>query len=269
MESQPFIADVPARPRPHRLAGGAFLLCVGCTLALARQFSSPAVAPTTTSLSAVVVDDDALSYFESLGCSYEDDDAFFLSDHGCITGDASTCKNFLTTNSKLNGSAVPFFGANESCSAACSSELDRTWGVPCAWQLIANLPSACNSSFTPNVTALLESSNLAPNATAQSKRAHFYQVYDEGKKEAKQYDCNLHAFCSACSDGAGGVNAYCAATVMYYNSFILDAHVLMYADDFWCRADVLGSIAKGLDTFVADFGIHKHWWNRTNSAKGI
>ena len=140
---------------------------------------------------------------------------------------------------------MPFFGARRSCSAACSSELDRTWGVPCAWQLIANLPSACNSSFTPNVTALLESSNLAPNATAQSKRAHFYQVYDEGKKEAKQYDCNLHAFCSACSDGAGGVNAYCAATVMYYNSFILDAHVLMYADDFWCRADVLGSIARG------------------------
>ena len=60
-----------------------------------------------------------------------------------------------------------------------------------------------------------------------------------------------------------------AATVMYYNSFILDAHVLTYADDFWCRADVLASIEKGLDSFAAEFGIHKHWWNRTNSEKGF
>ena len=28
-------------------------------------------------------------------------------------------------------------------------------------------------------------------------------------------------------------------------------------------------LTEALDAFVADFGIHKHWWNRTNSAKGI
>ena len=134
----------------------------------------------------MVVDDDALTYFESLGCSYEDDDAFFLSDHGCITGDASTCKNFLTTNSKLNGSAVPFFGANESCSAACSSDLDRTWGVPCAWQLIANLPATCNSSFAPNVSTLLHSRNLFPNATQEKDKGHFYVDYDRKTKEANR-----------------------------------------------------------------------------------
>ena len=74
------------------------------------------------------------------------------------------------------------------------------------------------------------------------------------RKRAPMYDCLLHAFCSACSAANGTVNAYCAATVMYYNSFILDAHVLTYADDFWCRADVLASIEKGLDSFAAAFG---------------
>ena len=144
--------------------------------------------------------------------------------------------------------------------------------MPCAWQLIANLPSTCNNSFTPNITNLLHSHNTAPNATQVEKkhdRAHFYMEYDRKEKKANQYDCNLHAFCNACSDGAGGVNDYCAATVMYYNSFTLDAHVLMYADEFWCRSDVLAAIEDGLDTFAEKYGIHKHWWNRTNAEKAI
>ena len=226
-----------------------------------------AAAPTNLS---PTTDDDALAYFEgSFGCSYDDDDAFFLDHEACITGDAYTCNHYLLENSATDdGGALPFFGANESCAASCSSSLERTWGVPCAWQLIANLPSACNSTFAPNVTQLLHSNNLAPNAS-DGGDAQFKVRYDEKRKRATMYDCNLHAFCSACSAANGTVNAYCAATVMYYNSFILDAHVLTYADDFWCRADVLASIEKGLGSFAAEFGIHKHWWNRTNREKGF
>ena len=278
-------ARAPSRAeRPKLLVLTALgLVAFGCAVAL-RRAAAGGAAPASTSASASsraaaaalaarareielthTVDDDALAYFESIGCNYEDDDAYFLSDTGCIDGDKYTCDSFLVNNSATDGQAIPYFGANESCAASCASDLDRTWGVPCAWQLIANLPSTCNSTFTPNVTALLHSQNIAPS---EESHAQFKVAYDEGTKTATQYDCNLHAFCSACSSANGTVNSYCAATVMYYNSFILDAHVLMYADDFWCRSDVLASIEKGLPTFVADFGIHKHWWNHTNAEKG-
>ena len=77
---------------------------------------------------------------------------------------------------------------------------------------------------------------------------------------------NLHAFCSACSYSNGTVNKYCAATVKYYNSFEMDARVMMHAEDFWCRDDVLASIATGVETFIAKFGQHKPWWNGDDTA---
>ena len=76
---------------------------------------------------------------------------------------------------------------------------------------------------------------------------------------------NLHAFCSACSYANGTVNPYCAATVKFYNSFEMDARVMIHADDFWCRGDVLDSIAEGVDSFAAKFGTHKSWWSGNNT----
>ena len=31
-------------------------------------------------------------------------------------------------------------------------DLNRTWGVPCFWQLVADLPKTCAGTATPNVT---------------------------------------------------------------------------------------------------------------------
>ena len=56
-----------------------------------------AAAPTNLS---PTTDDDALAYFEgSFGCSYDDDDAFFLDHEACVTGDLYTCNHYLLENS--------------------------------------------------------------------------------------------------------------------------------------------------------------------------
>ena len=61
------------------------------------------------------------------------------------------------------------------------------------------------------------------------------------------------------------MNKYCAATVKYYNSFEMDARVMIHAEEFWCRDDVLAAIGEGVETFIAKFGQHKPWWKGDNT----
>ena len=119
----------PPRRSKLPLAAAFALASLGCAGAFAlsssRAGGAEAAAPDGGARAAAfealtTIDDDALDYFESLGCGYEDDDSYFLSDTGCIDGDAYTCADFLTNNSAYGDSAVPFFGANESCAASCS-----------------------------------------------------------------------------------------------------------------------------------------------------
>merc|ERR1711998_219136 len=107
-------------------------------------------------------------------------------------------------------------------------------GVPCAWQLIADMPTMCAGTAKPNVTKLLHSRDIDPSGSP----LEFKVAYDSGSATQQQYDCNLHAFCSACSYANGTVNKYCAATVKFYNSFEMDARVMIHAEEFWCRDDV-------------------------------
>ena len=205
-------------------------------------------------------DDDALDYFLEYGCGYDDDDAYFLSDTGCISGDAWTCENRLYSNDAADDDGpVPYFTNGSLCYDSCSTSLERTWGVPCAWQLIADMPSMCAGTAKPNVTRLLDNRDLAPSESP----VYFKQGYGSEGKTQTQYDCNLHAFCSACSYANGTVNKYCAATVKYYNSFEMTGRVMIHADEFWCDDEVLAAIDDALDTFTEKYGKHKSWWNST------
>ena len=53
----------------------------------------------------------------------------------------------------------------------------------------------------------------------------------------------------------------------YYNSFVMDGLVLVHADSFWCRDDVLESIKLGVDTFTERFGKHVDWWDDASSSE--
>ena len=266
LEAQPVgVAVVPAESRGFggrtRLALCSVSLLAAAALALARSgtgaLSSGAAARLDSSYS---TDDDALDYFLEYGCGYDDDDAYFLSDTGCISGDAWTCENRLYSNDAADDDGpVPYFTNGSLCYDSCSTSLERTWGVPCAWQLIADMPSMCAGTAKPNVTRLLDNRDLAPSESP----VYFKQGYGSEGKTQTQYDCNLHAFCSACSYANGTVNKYCAATVKYYNSFEMTGRVMIHADEFWCDDEVLAAIDDGLDTFTEKYGKHKSWWNST------
>ena len=72
---------------------------------------------------------------------------------------------------------------------------------------------------------------------------------------------NLHAFCNSCSLDDGSLSPYCAAAVRFYNSFDMDGLVLVHAESFWCRHDVLASIEEGVEVFTRRFGKHVDWWD--------
>ena len=152
------------------------------------------------------------------------------------------------------------------CADSCASDLNRTWGVPCAWQLISDMPAMCAGTATVNVTSLANSRNVEPSGKPFVFKVGLNHRGDKTKMQ-KQWTCNLHAFCNACSLGEGKINAYCAAAVTYYNSFVMDGLVLVHADSFWCRDDVLASIKLGVDTFTERFGKHVDWWDDASSSE--
>ena len=212
-------------------------------------------------------DDDALTFYEEIGCGFDDDDAVFLSDEGCISGDAETCSTSLLVNSATGDDGpVPYFTDGSVCADSCASDLNRTWGVPCAWQLISDMPAMCAGTATVNVTSLANSRNVEPSGKPFVFKVGLNHRGDKTKMQ-KQWNCNLHAFCNACSLGDGKINAYCAAAVTYYNSFVMDGLVLVHADSFWCRDDVLASIKLGVDTFTERFGKHVDWWDDASSSE--
>ena len=45
----------------------------------------------------------------------------------------------------------------------------------------------------------------------------------------------------------------------------MDARVMIHAEEFWCRDDVLAAIDDGLETFAAKFGTHLAWWKAHNT----
>ena len=107
--------DLPeSRPVRHvRLHLMAALCLAGCavlaTCASLRRPMTAAAAPTNLS---PTTDDDALAYFEgSFGCSYDDDDAFFLDREACVTGDLYTCNHYLLENSATDDGGVGTSGA--------------------------------------------------------------------------------------------------------------------------------------------------------------
>ena len=185
LEAQPVgVAVVPAESRGFggrtRLALCSVSLLAAAALALARSgtgaLSSGAAARLDSSYS---TDDDALDYFLEYGCGYDDDDAYFLSDTGCISGDAWTCENRLYENDAWTTSGpVPYFRNGSVCHESCSTSLERTWGVPCGWQLIADMPAMCAGTAKPNVTNLLNSRNVEPSGSP----AFFEQAYNASAK---------------------------------------------------------------------------------------
>ena len=259
----------------------ALLVVVLTTAATLRMRASLTVAAKLDADSpALVSNDDAFKFYErTFGCAYDDDDALFLNRENCITGDRDTCYGTSEYPGFLNATSA--FSEGGECFEACGSDLERTWGVPCAWQLVADLPNFCAGEATVNPTQLFESRNLEPEDAGV--------IFDLEKDGATylQYDCeflmrrlaprgrrsdrvlsrpprplraffagNLHAFCNTCSQANGTVNRYCAAVATYYNSFT-NAEAPFRHLDFWCMGDVLAALEDGLDVFTALFGVHE------------
>ena len=201
LEAQPVgVAVVPAESRGFggrtRLALCSVSLLAAAALALARSgtgaLSSGAAARLDSSYS---TDDDALDYFLEYGCGYDDDDAYFLSDTGCISGDAWTCENRLYENDAWTTSGpVPYFRNGSVCHESCSTSLERTWGVPCGWQLIADMPAMCAGTAKPNVTNLLNSRNVEPSGSPMGFDISHYE--ERTKSYQTQYDCAPSARCA-------------------------------------------------------------------------
>ena len=132
--------------------------------------------------------DDALSRLQTFSCARDDDDEIYMTNEGCMTGDASTCQEYLLSSGMMpHRSALPYFQGSEFCAPSCYSDLNRTWGVPCSWQLIANLPDTCAGVDTTNISRLIHSRNKAPDEDAYT----FDIEYDGNTKT--QYGCATSA----------------------------------------------------------------------------
>ena len=188
-------------PRPSRATLPLLAAALLATAALARAHLGAARAPRAAAAALAAQsdagesDDDAFAFFEDFGCGYDDDDAYFLSDTGCISGDAWTCENRLYENDAWTTSGpVPYFRNGSVCHESCSTSLERTWGVPCGWQLIADMPAMCAGTAKPNVTNLLNSRNVEPSGSPMGFDISHYE--ERTKSYQTQYDCAPSARCA-------------------------------------------------------------------------
>lgn len=178
-------------------------------------------------------------------CSEFDDDGNYPSEL-CDCGDFRTqCMGNMQRSQRYH----------DLCSVACPSEgavddnkcpglTEPSWGVPCAWQAIVQLPETCEGRFKP-VTPFGTSRNL-PNKFSPTKD------YLLGYTSTFAGPCNAHAFCFSCLDPTfrSGIHPHCNAVFHAYGATpeatgsqeIID-NFFDDLDSFWCHDDVLTDLA--------------------------
>lgn len=103
------------------------------------------------------------------------------------------------------------------------------------------------SVFSPEKPA---SSNNVDPSTDYADRVEYGYVMGE-----KMDGCNLHAFCSACTEDDGAtINSNCKAMVDKYGKGALYDVTSFFnsMESFWCTDDVQGTISNG--TFAGEYG---------------
>eukprot|EP00620_Florenciella_sp_RCC1587_P018379 CAMPEP_0182580494 /NCGR_PEP_ID=MMETSP1324-20130603/47270_1 /TAXON_ID=236786 /ORGANISM="Florenciella sp., Strain RCC1587" /LENGTH=317 /DNA_ID=CAMNT_0024796743 /DNA_START=24 /DNA_END=977 /DNA_ORIENTATION=+ len=283
--------SVPQTPESSLGRGKIFALCailgVSCTGAVVMARGGGSAMSTMTSLNAqsesnvgkscgkscdsddgettadLTFDDDALS---GLICADFDDDGVYPS-HFCNYGDSKTCAEKVVTSDNYNA----FCGTTcnkqeerkvERGDTSTSQYTNSSWAVFCGWQAVANMQTACSavtygddttdtavdeSVFSPEKP---ESSNNIDPSTDYADRVQYGYVM--GKK---MDGCNLHAFCSACTEDDGTtINSNCKAMVDKYGKGALYDVTSFFnsMESFWCTDDVQGTITNG--TFADEYG---------------
>merc|ERR1712070_951126 len=140
-----------------------------------------------------------------------------------------------------------------------SQYTNSSWAVFCGWQAVANMQTACSAIsygddstdvsvdsavFSPEKPS--SSNNLDPS-TDYADRVQYGYVMGE-----KMDGCNLHAFCSACTEDDGTtINSNCKALVDKYGKGALYDVTSFFnsMESFWCTDSVQGHITNG--TFAA------------------
>lgn len=200
-------------------------------------------------------DDDKLS---GLICAEFDDDGVYPS-HFCNYGDSKTCAEKVVTSdmySQFCGSTCVQAEENmvESGNKKTSEYVNASWAVYCGWQAVANMDTACNSldsstGVTWEPTKPSGSNNMDPSST-------YSEAMKDEVVDGEDYDaCNLHAFCSACTeDGGKSINANCKSMVDKYGKGAIYMVTTFFnsLEDFWCTDAVQNAIANG--TFAEEYG---------------
>lgn len=101
------------------------------------------------------------------------------------------------------------------CGLACTEE----WGVPCVWQLIANMEVSCAGSFSPVMPTY-----MAERLSSGSRRLRRNIGGGSGIKGETDDagtdcvdGCSVHALMEYCG-GGNSMNENCAAVLKHYDS---------------------------------------------------
>eukprot|EP00621_Florenciella_sp_RCC1693_P014408 CAMPEP_0182524198 /NCGR_PEP_ID=MMETSP1323-20130603/1617_1 /TAXON_ID=236787 /ORGANISM="Florenciella parvula, Strain RCC1693" /LENGTH=547 /DNA_ID=CAMNT_0024732717 /DNA_START=18 /DNA_END=1661 /DNA_ORIENTATION=+ len=167
-------------------------------------------------------------YYEALSaCPNYDDDTVYPS--------ACTTTEDLCSAEGIDGAPAPYSeGSNlqSFCGVACGG--DSSFGMACAWEAVAALPSVCGGSFkTVMPTGSKNRDNSGVHATLSTDLLA----------------CDEHAFCYSCSEG----NPYCEAVAMFYGGVDGGGDGNAYAAvlalnanlSYWCSDDTMAAIESG------------------------
>ena len=139
---------------------------------------------------------------------YDDDSSYYVSASYCGPFD-----EFKYCNPEENAVSDTFYSL---CANSC--EDDKTWAMVCAWQAIANLPSACaNDGSFAGVIGERSLNADAPDGEVGDG----YDMHDDEARVApapvgstvRLFSCDEHAVCYGC---AAGNSTYCKAVSDYY-----------------------------------------------------